>query len=519
MAKTNYRCLLAMVLFFFFAVCSVSSSSLVNKFAAPRQCHVYKKSGHLILGGMFAITENYPSTCNYSTDEIQFTMLLPEAMAFAIYEVNRRSDLLPNITLGFEIWDHGVSEDAAVGISMSLLQEPPRGPSKTCDLPERKKLVGIVGPESSAMSVFVSKIAQTYRVPVVSYWATSNELSNKARFPYFMRSVPPDQLQAGAIVELLLNFGWDYIAVIYTVDSYGIHGAREVVSQAERKNICIAMSAPLSELHTERDMLQIALRIKRLDSVRIVVMFSSTGPIAYTFLSQILKVGLPYKITWIGSDGWGYELLQNDLLKELVEGSIFVRLNSPKQPEFERYLNTIDPRTDATSEWFTNYWRERLAYNCSDTDALASCVVPLPDGFSTEYNTAGAIDAVNVFAYALHSLWMETCPSGSANCTLEAAQIDGDNFLKHLRNVTFTSSTGPFTLNENGDTEGIYLFENLQYVEGQHRFRDVGQWNSRMGNGERLQLFQDELQWSGLSSSQGVPRSTCRKICSAGVQS
>ena len=292
-------------------------------------------------------------------------MLLPEAMAFAINEVNRRKDLLPNVTLGFEIWDHGWSEEIAVGIALSLLQN---SPSDQSNWPDRKKLVGIVGPETSAISVIVSKITQIYQIPLVSHWATSNELSNKARFPFFLRTVPPDQLQAGVIVDLLLHFGWDYIAVVYTVDSYGIHGTHELVSQAENNGICIAMSAPLSELDTDHDLLDIVLKLKRLSSVRIVVIFA-TGNLPGIFLRQVSKIDFPYKITWIGSDGWGYELPYYDI-EEVVRGGIFVRLNSPKQPAFEMYLNTIDPRVKTTGQWFTQHWKEKLAQNCTEAETI-----------------------------------------------------------------------------------------------------------------------------------------------------
>ena len=111
---------------------------------------------------------------------------------------------------------------------------------------------------------------------------------------------------------------------------------------------------------------------------------------------------------------------------------------------------------------------------------------------------------------------METCPSGSdANCSLTPAQIDGEEFLKHLLRVNFNSSTGPFSLNENGDTEGMYFLTNLQYSEGRYHFVDIGKWNSRQGLHNRLQLDDQIIQWPGGPSDQEFPRSSCRKICSA----
>ena len=497
-------------------ICTDVVTSPVNQYSFPNHCHVYRQPGDLILGGMFTIARKTTLTCNFTDDEITLGMLMPEAMAFAIQEINNRDDLLPNISLGFEIWDSGWQEDITVGVALSFVSDSPLDKSQVGNLTKRSKVIGIVGPPSSASSILVTKITRPYQVPIVSHWATSNELSNKARFPFFLRTVPPDQLAAGAIVDMLLRFGWDYIVVIYSVDSYGIHGARELISQAEESGICIAMSAPLSELDTDRDLEEIALALRRLSYARVVVIFAG-GTLSYTFLQQIKKTEFPYKITWIGSDSWGYELPYYDL-QELVSGGIFVRLNNQKQPKFEEYLNSVDPRlVNAAGPWFTRYWRRNLNQNCTDLDPLKTCAIPLHDGFSADYNIAGPIDAVNVFAHALHSLLMKTCPPESdANCSLTPDQIDGGEFLKHILQVKFTSTTGTFGLNENGDPEGIYLLTNLQYSEGQYLFVDIGKWDSRKGR-NRLQLDVERIQWSGeIQLNQVVPQSSCREICSTG---
>ena len=499
-------------------ICTAVVTSSVNQFSFPTQCNVYRQPGDLILGGMFIIARTSALTCNFTDDEITLGMLLPEAMAFAIQGINKRDDLLPNISLGFEIWDAGWTEDISVGVALSFVSDSPLDlTSQVGNLPKRSKVIGIVGPETSNMGILVSKITRPYQVPTISHWATSNELSNKNRFPFFLRTVPPDQLQAGVIVDLLLHFGWEYIAVIYSVDSYGIHGARELISQAEESGICIAISAPLSELDTDRDLEDIVLALRRMSSVRVVVIFAGTT-FTVPFLQQVSKTGFPYKITWIGSDGWGFDLAYH--LQELVSGGIFVRFNQPKQPKFEEYLNSVDPRlVNAAGPWFTRYWRRYLDQNCTYLDPLETCAIPMPDGFSADYNIAGPIDAVNVFAHALHSLLMKTCPPGSeANCSLTPAQIDGEEFLKHILQVNFSSTTrsGTFNLNENGDPEGIYLLTNLQYSEGQYRFEVIGKWDSKGRN--RLQLDVGRIQWSDeIQSNQVlVPRSSCRQTCSTG---
>ena len=56
----------------------------------------------------------------------------------------------------------------------------------------------------------------------MSFFSTSSELSNKQRFEYFLRTVPSDKSQAQAIVEIVKQFSWTYVSIIYEESIYGI---------------------------------------------------------------------------------------------------------------------------------------------------------------------------------------------------------------------------------------------------------------------------------------------------------
>ena len=56
----------------------------------------------------------------------------------------------------------------------------------------------------------------------VSFFSTSTVLSNRDRYPYFLRTIPSDVNQAQAMVELVKLFNWTYVSVIYEESSYGI---------------------------------------------------------------------------------------------------------------------------------------------------------------------------------------------------------------------------------------------------------------------------------------------------------
>ena len=64
----------------------------------------------------------------------------------------------------------------------------------------------------------------SHQIPQVSYASTSPELSDKSRFDYFLRVVPPDTYQAQAMLDIVRTLGWRYVATIASAGNYGEKG-------------------------------------------------------------------------------------------------------------------------------------------------------------------------------------------------------------------------------------------------------------------------------------------------------
>ncbi|CAF1133791.1 unnamed protein product, partial [Didymodactylos carnosus] len=73
-------------------------------------------------------------------------------------------------------------------------------------------------------------------IPQISYASTSSELSQKPRFQYFSRVVPPDTYQAEAVVEIIQFLNWTYVAVIKETGSYGERLTDDFKAKLKNKN-------------------------------------------------------------------------------------------------------------------------------------------------------------------------------------------------------------------------------------------------------------------------------------------
>lgn len=79
----------------------------------------------------------------------------------------------------------------------------------------------------------------------MSYSATSQLLSDKQLYPYFLRTVPSDENQARVMADLADIMHWNYVAILFSANSYGGPGRKALYDNLKAKNACIAQEYSL----------------------------------------------------------------------------------------------------------------------------------------------------------------------------------------------------------------------------------------------------------------------------------
>ncbi|XP_011686974.1 PREDICTED: guanylate cyclase 32E isoform X2 [Wasmannia auropunctata] len=77
----------------------------------------------------------------------------------------------------------------------------------------RKNVSVYIGPQETC--IHEGRMAAAFNIPMISYFCTYNETSNKKEFPTFARTRPPDTQISKSVVSVLLAFNWTKVTFIY----------------------------------------------------------------------------------------------------------------------------------------------------------------------------------------------------------------------------------------------------------------------------------------------------------------
>ena len=446
-----------------------------------------------------------------------------QSVVYIMDKINSRSDLLPNISLGFALLDQCGTTLTAVADMLYMLPNSdetdvfPEGIPVNCSEGWKHfKVVGSVGPSSSSSSVVVGGLSSLFEIPLVLLYASSDELSDKNRYAYTMRLVPPDRFQAEAMIDLVLQFGWNYASLLYIEGPYGENGGKQVEKNAKKKGVCLAFRYMFPSGYSEADLEELTHKLVLYKDARVIITF--IGSSHYKALAPYLaRENLVGHFLWIGSDAFGVPSSTDTEFGPLVDGSL--RFSYPEKPdqEFRKYFETVTPNKDPFDPYLRSAWEEQFSCEWNVSYGNRSCYryANHQNNLMQEYSYETKIfDSVYIYAYALHAMITENCPDAFKDKSLLTGCIRGKTLYEYMLDVRFEGLGGSMKWDSKGDFLGSYLI--LQYQYQQDRSVNVGVWDK-----ETLSLVLDteKLRWpaeSNISNNRWtgeVPESVCSKPC------
>nr|KAG5713089.1 hypothetical protein BaRGS_021883 [Batillaria attramentaria] len=409
-----------------------------------------------------------------------------EALLFAVRQVNR-DKVLPGVTLGVFALDDCFCSSLTL---MRAIQFMP-------------------GAYTSQHSIAVARVLQLFKLPQISPTSTSDVLSDKVNFPYFLRTLPPDRDQVQALAHIVRHFNWTYVSLVYSLDPYGQNSQTKLTGILASLDVCVAQSLTLSSTMVSSDYDTLIQALRRHKQARAVLLCSDIKHVR-PLMAAVERNGAYREFIWVGSDAIYNEFQYNSRACDYNLGSIAVKAHSVTPQAFIDYMvkkihermndtrsDDLQPPRDSLESWVPN--------TEEDAQYLMAAENVSPDPMFAV--AAFVIDAVYAFAHALRQLMIKNCPGARGR---EArACVRHHSVFDYLKNVSFVGTSGHFQFDENGDVVGTIEIRQCQQRDGWSSSQLIGMWEHKNSNlAITSAVFPDH--------TDGVPVSVCAQPCKLG---
>ncbi|XP_020633797.3 vomeronasal type-2 receptor 26-like [Pogona vitticeps] len=533
------------------AVCKIPSAKCNLNNPLPI-LHKYYQSGDVIIGGIMSQIYTFSSSITFKQrpcidffdDHLVITQLYQHILAFvfAVKEINGNPKLLPNITLGFQIYNSLFTPSGTYDASLELISAQGRFvPNYKCAV--QNNPIAVTGGSNLDICLHMSNILCIYKIPQLFYGSPPvTDTGTPVCFSYKM--VPSADDQFKGILQLLLHFRWTWIGVAITNHDRREHFIRNVVPMFAQKGICldfIARAPMVTYSEGINEMVQEGINtyhaIMR-STVNVVVVLGEIETMILLNMFPIvsdnthMSMGTKGKV-WILTAQMDFTSLsfQRNWGVDFLHGALSLAVRSKEVLGFRSFLQTRSPLLEKEDGFIKDFWQE--AFNCSFPDPAIAVVgeetctgeeklETLPTSvfeMSMTGHSYSIYTAIYAVAQALHK--MQTSKFKHKTIVeegmLELQSQDPWKLHLFLKSISFNSTAGEqVSFNPNGELETGFDIINWITFPNQSCFRvRVGRIDPMAPQGEMFTIFEDAILWPS-SFNQTRPRSLCNPRCHLG---
>ncbi|XP_063785732.1 extracellular calcium-sensing receptor-like [Pseudophryne corroboree] len=470
-------------------------------------------------------------TAKYFTLFLLETYQQYQALRFAVEEINRNPEVLPNITLGF------LTYDSCSVLHMELEGTLAMVTGRSQAIPNylwlgKPPLAGILGHSMSTYSILMAHILGLYKYPQISHYATSALLSNRRQFPSFFRTVPSDTFQSQGLAQLVLHFGWTWVGLVAMGNDYGQQGIHVITQEILKAGACVAFTQFIHLNRADRNAPYISRLIKK-STAKAVIVFS-IDVFFIPLIDEMIRVNVTGKI-FVASEAWSISsILLDDKYSNILSGSIGFAFHSSTIPGFREHLERIHPFYKNGEMVTRIFWEKTFGCKliddrnpiwnkttrwCTGNESLLAIENAYTDASNlrTSYNI---YTSTHIIANALHNL--QSCqqqrgPFYNRSCATPQ-NFKPWQLTRYIQNVRVKLEYGrEVYFDKNGDPPAVYDIVNWQRGDnvGIKQVK-VGSYDTAVINGSVLTVNRSAVMW--VPQQDQVPPSLCSESCLPGLR-
>eukprot|EP00079_Xenopus_tropicalis_P037427 XP_017951198.1 PREDICTED: extracellular calcium-sensing receptor-like [Xenopus tropicalis] len=447
-------------------------------------------------------------------------------MVFAVNEINDDPELLPNITLGFRIYDSCFNEMQAVNGALQLLSGTEKGiPNYIFE--KKSKLVGFVGDLQSSNSVAVARILSLYRFPQISFGSAMSYLSDKINFPSFLRTTINDKIQPYYFSRLMIHYNWTWIGILAADNDFGLYDSELMRKDIEAAGICVAYFMRISAQHTRDQSLSILQAIRK--SSTVLVLLYCSMPELIPFMKVATEENITGKVWFASGSAITSPIFSYKEFWRILNGTIGLKFPLTVIPGFGKFLFSTHPSLYPKDIFIKLFWEDSFSclWQNENRDRLETPVNGTIYCTGQEnlktlehqgYNAAASGYAIRVYnavytlTHGIHN--MISCRSGSPCFNISG--LDPWKILQYVKHIRVRNTAGQeLFFDENGD-----LISYLEYVNWQALPNGETQYVNLATLKEfpesHIVLSNNTIFWSGGYTE--APESICSESCPPGYR-
>ncbi|XP_038194839.1 vomeronasal type-2 receptor 116-like isoform X2 [Arvicola amphibius] len=523
----------ALIFLFFF----LNIPLLVSRFTQPRcfwRMNENKdKDEDLVTGCVFLLTTlQQPVEKDYfndilniktTTKNIQFAL----ALAFAVDEVNRNPDLLPNSSFVFECAEGGCAIRIKFFNHWKFSEEVHDVPPNYICYNHTMCTVVLTGP-NLATSLMVGTVLNHLVLQEflqITYGPFHPILSNREQFPSLYQMAAQHTSLALAMISLMLYFNWNWIGLAISDNDQGTQFLTHLRGEMEKNTVCFAF---VSMIPVKMD-----LFLSRTEVYYNQIMISSTKVvIIYGDPDSTLAVGfrmweyLDLQRIWVTTSQWDGITSKHDFQLNSFNWKITFAYKHSEISSFKTFVQTLNPLkyTDeflAKMEWMNLNCKVSASMIKTLKNCLSNASLQLLKAqtfnmaFSDESHDI--YNAVYAMAHALH----EMLPQHIYNQPMDYGKGHHAHYFKlhsFLRKTRFTNPVGDTVImNQKEKLQEEYnIFQIWNFPYGLGLKVKIGEFSSYFPYGQQLHLYEDMIEQA--TGSRQMPPSVCSADCGPGFR-
>ncbi|XP_053216079.1 vomeronasal type-2 receptor 26-like [Podarcis raffonei] len=345
--------------------------------------HQYHQSGDLNIGAIasqaFIISNRISFTEEPPPPLFEELAAIPKnyqhilALAFAVKEINENFHLLPNITLGFHIYDNYYTDKWTYHSTILLIYTLGRFvPNYQCDV--QTNLIGVIGGLDPPTSLQAARLVDIFKIPQLIY-GPAPVMNDKTPGIPFYQMVPREDSQFAGILSLLLHFRWTWIGLLTMDNDNGERFVQNVFPPFSQSGICFAF---IERTHTFTVVTEInemfnkggKIHDKIIDSkASVVVAYGESYGIVllrwFPYLSEQEHIRKKSKgIVWIitAQGEFNSMVYQRTWDTEMFHGSLSFTIHSNDLPGFQEFVRNRNPSSTTGDGFIKDFWQQ--AFGC-----------------------------------------------------------------------------------------------------------------------------------------------------------